>query len=648
MNKKILIHFFLLLSLYLSVLAPAGAIFASTESTGKAPVMVDGTVILQVADSGEFTAVQRANFINSALEKKVQSGQPIQVEIAQQDGQITLRANNRYLLTVTKADVALDFGRQEQAEIWQQEIQESLDKARRERTPAYIGEALRLSIGVIGIAIAIHWGLSLFCRRLSRQRSKRLGSNSASNSSTIRPKQQFWFLGLSLLLLGMWGAVGFYLSELFPLTRIWRYRLTASFTKQTFELGSNSYSILDFLFLLVLSAGVWVLIRGFTQILKSRLLQLTGVDRGIQDTVALLVQYALTFLALLILLPIWGVDVSSLAILASLLGVGIGFGLQNIANNFISGLIITFERPIQAGDFIQVGELLGTVERIGTRSTEISTLDQVKIIVPNSRFLESEVVNWSHGNPVSRMRVPVGVAYGSNIKLVRQALLEAAKSHPDVLHHPSPQVWLQEFGDNSINFDLLVWICEPPKQFKLKSDLNYRIQASLEKHGLEIPFPQRDLHVKSPQIEQLTAKIDRWLELQTPAPVRLYYPNGSQAINHYQDTLVKSIEAESPNSDLDLLTEEIDLDSLIAQMRSAEGLQIKDRRYGLKTFRNCFVGSEAVKWFMLTQKATQIAAIQIGQLLIDRGIVHHVLDEHGFKDEFLFYRFYMDEVISNK
>lgn len=648
MNKKILIHTFLWLSLYLSVLSPAGAILSTAESTGKAPVMIDGTVILQVADSGEFSAAQRAKFINSALEKKVQSEQPIQVEIAQQDGQITLRANDRYLLTVTKADVALDFGRQEQAKIWRQEIQESLDKARIERTTAYIGEALRLSIGVISVAIALHWGLSLFCRRLSRRRSQRLGSNNASGSSATQSRQQFWFLGLSLLLLGMWGAVGFYLSELFPLTRIWRYRLTASFTKQMFELGSNSYSILDFFVLLILSAGVWVLIRGFTQVLKSRLLQLTGVDRGVQDTVALLVQYTLTFLALLILLPIWGVDVSSLAILASLLGVGIGFGLQNIANNFISGLIITFERPIQVGDFIQVGELLGNVERIGTRSTEISTLDQVKIIVPNSRFLESEVINWSHGNPVSRMRVPIGVAYGSNIKQVRQALLEAAKSHPDVLHHPSPQVWLQEFGDNSINFDLLVWISEPPKQFKLKSDLNYRIQASLEKHGLEIPFPQRDLHFKSPQFEQLMAKIDHWLELQNPAQSRLYYPNGSQKINHCQDTPVKSTNIKSLNSDLDLLTEEIDLDTLIAQMRAAKGVEIKDRRYGLKTFHKSFVGSEAVKWFMLTQKATQIAAVQIGELLIDRGIIHHVLDEHGFKDEFLFYRFYLDEVISSK
>ncbi|NEP00158.1 MAG: mechanosensitive ion channel [Symploca sp. SIO2E9] len=605
--------------------------------------MIDGTVVLQVANSGEFTAEQRADFINSALEKKVQSGQLIQVEVAQQDGQITLRANDRYLLTVTKGDVELDFGRQEQAEIWRQELQESLDKARIERTPTYIGKALRLTIGVISGASALHWGLSLFCRRLSRRRSQSLGNNSASGSSTTRPRQQFWFLGLSLLLLGMWGAVGFYLSELFPLTRIWRYKLTGSFTKRIFELGSKSYSILDFLFLLVLSAGVWVLIRGFTQVLKSRLLQLTGVDRGIQDTVALLVQYALTFLALLILLTIWGVDVSSLAILASLLGVGIGFGLQNIANNFISGLIITFERPIQVGDFIQVGDLLGNVERIGTRSTEISTLDQVKIIVPNSRFLESEVVNWSHGNPVSRMRVPVGVAYGSNIKQVRQALLEAAKSHPDVLHHPSPQVWLQEFGDNSINFDLLVWICEPPKQFKLKSDLNYRIQASLKKHGLEIPFPQRDLHLKSPQIEQLITKIDHWLELQTPAPTRLYYPNSSQEINYCQDTPVISTKVESPNSDLDLLTEEIDLDTLIAQMRGADGVEIKERRYGLKTFHKCFVGSEAVQWFMFTQKATQIAAVQIGQLLIERGIVHHVLDEHSFKNEFLFYRFYVDE-----
>ena len=210
---------------------------------------------------------------------------------------------------------------------------------------------------------------------------------------------------------------------------------------------------------------------------------------------SVLIHYALIFLGVVVLLQIWGIDLSSIAILASVLGVGIGFGVQNITNNFISGFIIMLESPIQIGDFINVGDLVGTVEKIGARSTEIRTLDQVTIIIPNSRFLESEVINWSHGNPVSRLHVPVSVAYGSDIDHVKTALLDAIRRHPDVLLRPAPEVWFQGFGDSALDFEIMVWTGEPRKQFRVRSDLNYEIEASFRRYGIEIPFPQRDLHV---------------------------------------------------------------------------------------------------------------------------------------------------------
>ena len=146
---------------------------------------------------------------------------------------------------------------------------------------------------------------------------------------------------------------------------------------------------------------------------------------------------------------------------------------------------------------------MGTVEKVGARSTEIVTLDRVTIIIPNSRFLENEVVNWSHGNAVSRLHLPVGVAYGSDIALVKKALIEAIRRHPEVLVRPKPEVYFQRFGDSALHFEVMVWTGEPRKQFKVKSDLNYEIEASLRRYGITIPFPQRDLHVRSPQLDEL-------------------------------------------------------------------------------------------------------------------------------------------------
>ncbi|HEY9649461.1 MAG TPA: mechanosensitive ion channel domain-containing protein, partial [Coleofasciculaceae cyanobacterium] len=329
------------------------------------------------------------------------------------------------------------------------------------------------------------------------------------------------------------------------------------------------------------------------------------------------------------------------------LGVGIGFGVQNITNNLISGLIITLERPIQVGDFVKVGELVGIVERIGARSTEIRTLDQVTIIVPNSRFLETEVINWSHGDPVSRLRLSVPVAYGSDIENVQLALLDAAKSHPDVLVRPQPQVWFQGFGDSSLNFDLLVWTGEPQKQFRVKSDLYYRIESCLRRYNIEVPFPQRDLNLRSPKLEEF---ITVWLRQHTPiSSDKEADDSDTNLLKNYPQPLpsLTSIEPKTeisspPTSSPKELTA-AELENLVEAMRGVGGVEIQDRRYRLNLYPACFVGSEAVEWLIHQRNCTREDAIDLGQLLIDWGIIHHVLDEHPFRDGYFFYRFYADE-----
>jgi small-conductance mechanosensitive channel len=286
--------------------------------------------------------------------------------------------------------------------------------------------------------------------------------------------------------------------------------LVVGLTTSIVTLGNRGYSLLDLLVLVTLFVLLWILSGTVAGVLKSRVLQMAGADQRVRELVAVFTRYAMVLLGSIILLQIWGLDVSSLTLLASVLGVGIGFGLQNTANNFVSGLIITLERPIQVGDFINVGDLQGTVERIGTRTTEIRTLDRVSIIVPNSRFVDNQVINWSLGNPVSRLHLPVGVAYGSPVETVRTALLEAARRHTDVLANPAPQVWLVNFGESAIMFDLLVWICEPREQYRIKSDLYYRVVESLAKYNITIPFPQRDVHI--PALEQV---VQHWARTAT-------------------------------------------------------------------------------------------------------------------------------------
>jgi len=192
-----------------------------------------------------------------------------------------------------------------------------------------------------------------------------------------------------------------------------------------------------------------------------------------------------------------GLNLTSLAVVFGLLSVGIGFGLQNITANFISGLIILFERPIQIGDRITVGNVLGDVENINLRATHIRTVDNVTIIVPNSEFISSQVINWSHRDPKIRLHIPVGVAYGSDVPLVIRSLLEVARNHSQVLESPAPKVWFTDFGNSSLNFELLAWIHDPKKRPDVISDLNIKIDEIFRKHEVTIPFPQRDLHIRS-------------------------------------------------------------------------------------------------------------------------------------------------------
>lgn len=232
-------------------------------------------------------------------------------------------------------------------------------------------------------------------------------------------------------------------------------------------------------------------------LLKRRVMPRLKLDRGIEFALLRFIHYAILGLGIYVSLQTVGLDLTVLAGFLALLGVGIGFGLQNITSNFISGIILLLERPVKIGDRITVDDMIGDVQRINLRTTLINTLDNISVIVPNAKLLENNVVNWSYGDRRVRVHVPVGVAYGSDMELVRRLLLQVAEEHEHVLKDPPAKVFFEEFGDSSLNVDLRVWLGDSLHQPSTKSDLNFAIDKIFRENDVEIPFPQRDLHIIS-------------------------------------------------------------------------------------------------------------------------------------------------------
>lgn len=233
-------------------------------------------------------------------------------------------------------------------------------------------------------------------------------------------------------------------------------------------------------------------------VLVRQILPKYSEDIGVSQSIGTIIQYLLIIIGSLLIIQNSGINLGSLNVLAGALGVGIGFGLQNIANNFISGLIILFERPIKIGDRIEVGSVSGDVIRVSSRATTVNTNDNISIIIPNSELINQKVINWSHNDRRIRFHVPVGVSYNEDPAKIKEILLKVAEDHSDILKRPAPDVLFTEYGDSSLNFDLMVWTnTYIDRPIILKSQLYYKIFEKFKEHNVEIPFPQRDLHLRS-------------------------------------------------------------------------------------------------------------------------------------------------------
>lgn len=486
----------------------------------KAPVVIDGREIISVGKIGNTPAGERVSLIRDELLKAIRDDVAPKVVIEQQGGLPVLylvypQANSglpensakdstedrRYLFTVTQEDTIGRKSIRETAEDFQIEIEQAMAIARKERSPAYLQRQGIITAGLFLFGLLTTRLLSQLQTYSPRRGLQRIIPGLPSNNSSQPSNLTTLFrvkLGLAQFLL--WVTITLITFRLFPATRHWLYFLfnliASSFALSIFNLGGKDFSLINLLILIGLIVGSIFLSTYLANLLRTNVLEATRMTRGSQEIISIITKYGLIAFSIMVLLQANGINLSSLALIGSALGVGIGFGFQDIARNFASGIVLLFERSIQVGDFIQVGEHLGVVEEVRTRSIILKTLDRISIIVPNSRLLSDEVINWNHRHSVVRLHLPIGVAYGSDVKKVKAALLQAAEEHLEVLHNPAPQVFFTGFGDSSLDFELLIWTSDPSRQAPLMSDLCFRIEEIFQEQQIDIPFPQRDINFK--------------------------------------------------------------------------------------------------------------------------------------------------------
>lgn len=279
--------------------------------------------------------------------------------------------------------------------------------------------------------------------------------------------------------------------------------VTQSLDAAAITVGNSRFSLLRILTSFVVAGFALWLGRVLGDAVQTQLKDNTKINPSMAGILGQVAKLTFMVIAVMIALSVVGVNLTALTVFSGALGVGIGFGLQTIFSNFISGIIILFERSVKVGDFIELQSgVTGQVQEISIRSTLITTNDHVDILVPNEEFIKAQVVNWTLKETQRRLRVPFGVAYGSDKETVRKAGLEAAAAVQWTdrgRDARAPQVWLVEFGDSSLNFELVVWLIDEAvsRPAKVQADYNWALHTALEKYDLEIPFPQRDLNFRN-------------------------------------------------------------------------------------------------------------------------------------------------------
>ena len=273
--------------------------------------------------------------------------------------------------------------------------------------------------------------------------------------------------------------------------RLWHY------LNDPYHIGSIEVSVTRLIQGFLILAIALLLSRTLTKLMQRRIAKKAYLDPGLRYTLGRLLQYLIVSVGILLALKAaFNLDLTSIAVVFTALSVGIGFGLQYIAADIASGFILLFERPVRVGDRISIGNQEGDVQSINLRTTVLMTNDRVSVIVPNSKLVRDQLINWSYGDPRARIAIPIGVSYDADVDLVMKTLLRATEGVDNVLQDPPPKVQFLEFADWSKNFRLLVWTNRPRLHRQIRSDINYRIEKLFREAGIEIPYPQTELRLR--------------------------------------------------------------------------------------------------------------------------------------------------------
>jgi small-conductance mechanosensitive channel len=340
---------------------------------------------------------------------------------------------------------------------------------------------------VVFVLLKVAQGLAMFALVLRPLGHVRAVSNHRQIVQDWLPR------GLSILAVGFWAAgVCGQIGLLTPATEVVTQVLGASI-----DIGALSVSLGD---VVVFALTVWfsfLLARAVQVLLQEDVFSRVRTSRGVPYAVSNLARYSVICLGFLVGLAAAGVEVTKLAVVAGGLGVGIGFGLQNVVNNFVSGLILLFERPIDVGDTIELSDTSGTMKRIGIRASVIRTFDGAEVIVPNGMLISDKVTNWTLSDRRRRVDLNVGVEYGTPAQRVIDLLVDVAKANPKVIHDPEPIAFFENFGDSSLDFKLRAWFDadSSTNTHTIHSDIAVAVQQALEDASIGVPFPQRDLHL---------------------------------------------------------------------------------------------------------------------------------------------------------
>jgi small-conductance mechanosensitive channel len=336
----------------------------------------------------------------------------------------------------------------------------------------------------MGYKVLQEWHRSFLARLAAANQQKPTTSGSYLRLSLIQLAWVVWLFTLTTALVRCWDPSGAILSGL---TR---------FFDLAFTVGSLNFSIKGIVLAVFIVFVTHLLLRIGRALLKEKVLDKRSIERGLRDSVLTIVSYLGWALGLVLALGLLGVNTTSLAVIFGALSIGIGFGLQNIFNNFISGLILLFERPIQVGDYVEIGGLWAEVKKINVRSTVVQTFDNASVIIPNSEFISQQVTNWSFKDKRMRRNLEVGVAYGSDVALVEKTLMEIALETRGVLKYPQPDVIFVDHADSALIFRLRIWV-DVDDYWKVASQIRFDIDRRFQKLEIEIAFPQRDLHIRT-------------------------------------------------------------------------------------------------------------------------------------------------------